>query len=236
MKLLVATRHSPLPENDGSGAYLFDLLSYLRSQGVDIEIAWLQSDDALARQNWWRVPDRINRVAHLSIIGCLAIGPWRYFHWGHLKARLGSAFARQTRPASDSPLPAAAPAANFAPLLPLPTQLERPPHAPRTPLLPKTPRPLQTRRRPRQLLLARPAAPRRARHGPHRRPHLRCDLAAHPAQPRARSRPRHARRRSRPPQNRPPRHRHQRRRRRRFPLPPSRPLHRPGTQGRRPAA
>ncbi len=135
MKLLVATRHSPLPENDGSGAYLFDLLSYLRSQGVDIEIAWLAVDEHHSRLDWWRVPDRMSRVAHLSIIGCLAIGPWRYFHWGRLKARLGSWL--RGRPASSSPLPTAASSATAGSALPstgniyqpswsdLPTPLER---------------------------------------------------------------------------------------------------------------
>ncbi len=106
-KLLVVTRHSPLPENDGAGAYLFDLLSYLARHDVEIEIAWVHSDDKLRKKKWWKVPAHIRQVAHLTIIGSLAIGPWRYLEWGHTKARIGS-FLRRLRRPRRSPAPAVA--------------------------------------------------------------------------------------------------------------------------------
>ncbi len=112
-KLLVVTRHSPLPENDGAGAYLFDLLSYLARHGVEIEIAWVHSEDKLRKKKWWKVPARIRRVAHLTIIGSLAIGPWRYLEWGRTKARLGALLGRirslgRSAPATPANSPAQA--------------------------------------------------------------------------------------------------------------------------------
>jgi glycosyltransferase involved in cell wall biosynthesis len=86
-KLLVVTRHSPLPENDGAGAYLFDLLSHLAAQGAEIEVAWVKVEGELINKKWWRVPSRYNRVARLTIISTLAVGPYRYFRWGAVKAR-----------------------------------------------------------------------------------------------------------------------------------------------------
>lgn len=90
-KLLVVTRHSPLPENDGAGAYLFDLLSYLASRGARIEVAWVHAEGAFVRRGWWRVPSRLSRVFDLRIIGSLAVGPYRFFWWGPYKARVFSA-------------------------------------------------------------------------------------------------------------------------------------------------
>jgi glycosyltransferase involved in cell wall biosynthesis len=135
IKLLVATRHSPLPENDGSGAYLFDLLSYLRTRGVEIEIAWLAVDERLSRRKWWTVPSRMRRVAHLSIIGCLDLGPWRYFHWGYFKAQIGEHVRLLDRrravksSSASTTLPTQIPSAPANTYLPrwsdLPTTLER---------------------------------------------------------------------------------------------------------------
>ncbi|PTY05451.1 hypothetical protein DB347_13805 [Opitutaceae bacterium EW11] len=87
-RLLVVTRHSPLPENDGAGAYLFDLLSYLAANGITIEVAWVHAEGAFVRRGWWRVPRRIARVYRLKIIGSLAVGPFRFFWWGSYKARV----------------------------------------------------------------------------------------------------------------------------------------------------
>jgi glycosyltransferase involved in cell wall biosynthesis len=87
-KLLVVTRHSPLPENDGAGAYLFDMLSFLAEQGAEIEVVWVKAEGSFVRRGWWKVPRRFSRVAHLSVVGSLAVGPFRFFWWGPLKARV----------------------------------------------------------------------------------------------------------------------------------------------------
>ncbi len=86
-KLLVVTRHSPLPGNDGAGAYLFDLLSYLARKGVRIEVVWIKAEEEFLQRGHWRVPTRVNAVAKIRVVGSLAIGRYRFFWWGPLKAR-----------------------------------------------------------------------------------------------------------------------------------------------------
>ena len=135
MKLLAVTRHSPLPENDGAGAYLFDLLSYLSKKGVHIEVVWISSEDSLRKKNWWKVPPRFLKVADLKIIGCLSVGPWRYFKWGLLTARAGG-FINKFRPAMRNrtssggfaPAPLASPVASSPPANHIPGWSDPPSH------------------------------------------------------------------------------------------------------------
>jgi glycosyltransferase involved in cell wall biosynthesis len=87
-KLLVVTRHSPLPENDGAGAYLFDLLSYLRQHDVEIEVAWVKAEGLFVLRGWWLVPRALARVADIRVIGSLPVGPLRFFWWGPLEAMI----------------------------------------------------------------------------------------------------------------------------------------------------
>jgi glycosyltransferase involved in cell wall biosynthesis len=78
-RLLVVTRHAPLPERDGAGAYLFDFLSYLSQRRFQIEIAWIHADGAIAHRGWWLVPERFARVARVHIPGGVSIGRWIFF-------------------------------------------------------------------------------------------------------------------------------------------------------------
>lgn len=87
-KVLVVTRHSPLPDNDGAGAYLFDLLKYLADRGARVQIVWVATEGHLVRKGYWRVPSRVSAVADLHIIGSLAVGPYRFFWWGPLEAQI----------------------------------------------------------------------------------------------------------------------------------------------------
>ncbi len=122
-KLLVVTRHCPLPENDGAGAYLFDLLSHLAAHGVNIRVVWVQAESRFVKQGSWRVPARFRRVAHLEVIGSLAVGPYRLFWWGPFKARVLGLIksvltaTRLWREPADAPAPApgAAKAGAFSP-------------------------------------------------------------------------------------------------------------------------
>jgi glycosyltransferase involved in cell wall biosynthesis len=89
-RLLVATRHNPFPENDGAGAYLFDLLSYLAGHGFEIEVVWLEAEGKIKRRGHWRIPQHFSKVARLQIIGGLRIGHRIFFprvHWFPFKAR-----------------------------------------------------------------------------------------------------------------------------------------------------
>jgi glycosyltransferase involved in cell wall biosynthesis len=88
MRLLVITRHPPLPEWDGASSYLFDLVSYFARQGWRVEIAWSQ-----APRHWrgpWprRLPRALARVCSLQLPGALALGDWRWMEWGAWRARI----------------------------------------------------------------------------------------------------------------------------------------------------
>ncbi|ATC63281.1 hypothetical protein CMV30_04540 [Nibricoccus aquaticus] len=128
-RLLVATRHNPFPENDGAGAYLFDLIEYLSTRGFVTEVAWLHADGAVKNNSPWRIPAHFQRAARLHIIGGLTLAGkiWFPAEHGHgAKARalntikvslksigLGFLFsareARKKQPASSStPTPAPA--------------------------------------------------------------------------------------------------------------------------------
>ncbi len=121
-RLLVVTRHCPFPENDGAGAYLFDLLSHLKHGGAVIDLLWLQPDHALYRRGVFISSRRFHAVARLHLPGAINFGRWRFFPsvwWLPFKARslhflktllcmfpaFRQRFARRaaTRPASPSP-------------------------------------------------------------------------------------------------------------------------------------
>src|SRR5690349_8293280 len=93
-KLLVITRHSPLPENDGAGAYLFDMLSYLRDHDVEIEVTWVKAEGLFVVRGWWLVPRHVARVADIRVIGSLPVGPFRLFWWGPLEAMILNAIKK----------------------------------------------------------------------------------------------------------------------------------------------
>lgn len=113
LRLLVITRHSPLPENDGAGAYLHDILAYLARHGVDIEVAWFQPPGAWIARGWHRLPRELHRMYALRLPGALALGRWRFLRWGAWQARLFHAVKSLLRPHFFRRPPA-------APVLPVP--------------------------------------------------------------------------------------------------------------------
>lgn len=54
--LLVLTRHPPLPDNDGSGAYLTDLLRHVASAGWRVTVVWLEVPGEILWRRVWRAP------------------------------------------------------------------------------------------------------------------------------------------------------------------------------------
>lgn len=78
-RLLVLTRHSPLPADDGAGSYLFQLLSYLRKQGCEIQVVWFEPHGELTRRAWCIVPAEIAAVFELRLPGSVALGRLRLF-------------------------------------------------------------------------------------------------------------------------------------------------------------
>ncbi len=107
MRLLVITRHPPLPEWDGAGAYLSGLLTHLARQGVTIEIAWSRPPGNWIHQGVVRFPRSMTSIGSLQLPGALAFGPWRWMTWGSWKARnlhrLKSLFRRSGPNALSTP-------------------------------------------------------------------------------------------------------------------------------------
>jgi GT2 family glycosyltransferase/glycosyltransferase involved in cell wall biosynthesis len=90
-RLLVLTRHTPLPGEDGAGSYLFGLLSYLRKQGFSIRVIWFQPHDHWTQRGWCVVPAHLAETLDLHLPGQIALGRWRFFPKVYLlpwKARL----------------------------------------------------------------------------------------------------------------------------------------------------
>ena len=89
--LLVVTRHTPLPWEDGAGAYLHDLARFLAGQGFHVDVLWLAPHAHLRWRILWRLPSDFDAAVHLHLPDGIS---WnrRYFFpgviWLPLKARL----------------------------------------------------------------------------------------------------------------------------------------------------
>ncbi|AHF94639.1 hypothetical protein OPIT5_22480 [Opitutaceae bacterium TAV5] len=73
-KLLIVTRHTPLPWEDGAGAYLHDLARYLATDGFRVHILWLAPHDRLRWKKIWRLPAPFARAVRLHLPGALRLG------------------------------------------------------------------------------------------------------------------------------------------------------------------
>lgn len=88
MRLLVLTRHPPLADYDGAGAYLWDMLTYFAQAGVRIEVASVWTPPNWAHKSRvFLLPRELRSTADLRFPGVLAFGPWRWFRWGSFRAR-----------------------------------------------------------------------------------------------------------------------------------------------------
>lgn len=90
MRILLFTRHTPLPFEDGAGAYLFDLVEYLALQGHQVHLAWLHPHEALKWQGVWRPSKRFRKACWLHLPGAIRLGGFQFFpavYWLPFKAR-----------------------------------------------------------------------------------------------------------------------------------------------------
>ena len=76
-KLLVVTRISPIPGEQGSAAYLLDILNFLAKKGFHIRICWTGHNDFMIKHGWYIIPATFTKVFKLIIPGQLAIGRLR---------------------------------------------------------------------------------------------------------------------------------------------------------------
>lgn len=90
-KILVVTRHTPLPSDDGAGAYLTEILRSLKLAGYQIELLWLQPHSKIIWQGLWRLPNEIRGLAIYRLSGAIKFASFHFFpgiYWYPLKARL----------------------------------------------------------------------------------------------------------------------------------------------------
>ncbi len=106
---LFVTRHSPRPREDGSGAYLHEMVSFLAAHGVRCHFAWLDQPEDVARAWRWLPPPELASVCHLHFRRSVRLGPAHWFPerlpiGGGLATRLGARF-RPEPPHTRRPVP-----------------------------------------------------------------------------------------------------------------------------------
>jgi glycosyltransferase involved in cell wall biosynthesis len=90
-KILIVTRHTPLPWEDGAGAYLHDLARFLAASRNRVDVLWLAPHDHLRWSKLWRLPAGFDARVRLHLPGGVRIGRWYVFPsfvWLPFKARL----------------------------------------------------------------------------------------------------------------------------------------------------
>lgn len=89
-KLLIVTRHTPLPWEDGAGAYMHDLARFLAANFIRVDVLWLAPHDHLRWRKLWRLPKAFDSRVRLHLPDSLRIGRWYLFPavvWLPFKAR-----------------------------------------------------------------------------------------------------------------------------------------------------
>ena len=89
--ILVLTRHTPLPWEDGAGAYLFSLIRHLHTEGFRVHLGWLAPHDHLRWQGVWTLPADFAAAATLHTPGGWRLGRRQFYpaiYWLPFKARL----------------------------------------------------------------------------------------------------------------------------------------------------
>lgn len=72
--LLIVTRHTPLPWDDGAGAYLHDLAAFLARAGFRVDLLWLAPHEDLRWRKIWKLPDTFDASVHLHLSGAIRCG------------------------------------------------------------------------------------------------------------------------------------------------------------------
>jgi succinoglycan biosynthesis protein ExoO len=72
--VLVLTRHTPFPWEDGPGAYLFDILHHLHERGFSVHVGWIAPPESVHKRAVLSLPTSFARVVRLHLPGALRIG------------------------------------------------------------------------------------------------------------------------------------------------------------------
>jgi succinoglycan biosynthesis protein ExoO len=73
-RLLIVTRHTPLPWEDGAGAYLHDMARYLAGHGFAVDVLWLEPHDHLRWGRIWRLPGSFDPAVRLHLPEGIRLG------------------------------------------------------------------------------------------------------------------------------------------------------------------
>lgn len=65
--ILIVTRHTPLPWEDGAGSYLHDLARFLAHRGFQVDVLWLAPHDHLRWGKIWHLPAMFDRSVRLHL-------------------------------------------------------------------------------------------------------------------------------------------------------------------------
>lgn len=90
-RILIVTRHTPLPWEDGAGAYLHDLARFLSRSGARVDVLWLKPHEHLRWKKAWRLPSAFDASVRLHLPGTVSLGRWFFFPatiWLPFKARM----------------------------------------------------------------------------------------------------------------------------------------------------
>jgi len=90
MRILVVTTHTPLPWEDGAGAYLASMLNYFASKGHRIDVLWLHPHDHIRWKGIWNYGEAFHPRIRLRSPGALPVGKKLFFpatYWLPFKAR-----------------------------------------------------------------------------------------------------------------------------------------------------
>ena len=99
--VLVFTRHTPFPWEDGPGAYLFDILHHLRERGFSVHVAWIAPPESVHERAVLALPPSFARVVRLHLPGAVRIG--RHLVFAHGCWRLARLQLRRTRTMAPPP-------------------------------------------------------------------------------------------------------------------------------------
>lgn len=91
-RVLIVTRHTPLPWEDGAGAYLHDMARHLSATGFVVSILWLAPHEHLRWKKLWRLPAQFSPSVRLHLPGAISLGRRRFFFpaviWQPFRARV----------------------------------------------------------------------------------------------------------------------------------------------------
>ena len=99
--VLVFTRHTPFPWEDGPGVYLFDILRHLHERGFSVHVGWIAPPESVNERAVLALPPPFARVVRLHLPGAVRIG--RHLIFAHGCWRLARQQLRRTKTMAPPP-------------------------------------------------------------------------------------------------------------------------------------